>query len=185
MAHSQFQSLPISQRPRVFRHRPYLGKHGREILNRSARRIARNEPDWVEDPLNPTLEECLHELQHPRKRDQAEDPLPEHREPDRTRPREDLYDVDRDLIVSLLGAGLDYQETVYWILYEYTGLDPREIFHASSGKQKSFSRELDSQAIRNVESVLQSAARTLDVEDAVNPGEHRSRYMYEPVANDG
>jgi len=176
------------QRPHVFRHRPYLDARAQEILNRSARRIANDPPEFVDDPYEPSVAECLRELQHPSK---AEDGRPSghtrrsagsksghRRVATQTAER---FDVDRAIVVDLLDAGLDFQEVVYWMLYEYGGLDPVAIWHAEESKEKSYSADLERHARRNVHSVLRSAAEKLDVD--FEPG--RSDYMYDPDTEGG
>jgi len=179
-------------RPRVFRHRPYLDSRAQEYLNQAARRIARREPEWVDDPSEPSVAECLQELRE-RPPDAAEHDRPsaggidvtsddsgsdeQGMDPDT---RTDQA-TDTELLLDLLAAGLDYQEVVYWVLYEFDGLGPIEVFHATAGKQKSYSRDLDRHAIRNVERVLASAARKLDAELDLA----RSEYMYDPADSGG
>lgn len=173
-------------RPRVFRHRPYLDSRAQEYLNKAARRIADREPEWVEDPTDPSVAECLRDLRErdpdapeadrPAAGDRPADAPEADEEDDAPNGLPSARTVDGELLVDLLAAGLDYQETIYWMLYEYDGLDPVEVFHTTVGKEKSYSRDLDRHAIRNVERVLAAAAEKLDAEVDLD----RSAYMYNP-----
>ena len=82
-----------------------------------------------------------------------------------------LNDGDADVALSetatlsdLLAEGLTFREAVTWFLYERGGFTLREIYHVDEGKERSFSREDDVQAERNVAATLQTAAEKLGVD---------------------
>lgn len=127
--------------PKTFGTKPYLDKRGREVLNRAARRIYRENPDWVDDPDNPSTSDCLTMLQQGQE-----------------------GHTDTGLMIDLLGKGLTAQESVVWILWHHSGLEPREIFYAHEGKNHPGRSGVDDQAVRNIESRIRSAAMKLGVD---------------------
>lgn len=72
--------------------------------------------------------------------------------------------TDTGLIIDLLGKGLNAQETLVWILWQHSGLEPREIFYAHEGKSHPGRSGVDEQAVRNIESRIRSAAMKLGVD---------------------
>ena len=139
----------MSERPgaprdaRVFARRAYLSKEAKEIANRSSRRIYLNEPDYVEDPERPQLEDVLREIKK-----QGGDGT-----------------VDAPLFAELLGAGLSYQEAVYFYLWRYCGYDYSDIIRAETGKEIRYkSRETE---IRSVKTTIRKAAKKIDDEAAL------------------
>jgi len=118
---------------------PYLDKEGREILNRASRQVARDQPDWADDPDDPKLSSVLIQLQ-----------------------QDDGF-TDQGLIIDLLGKGLNAQEAIVWILWHHSGLQPREIWYAYEGKDHPGCSGVDDQAIRNIKSKIRSAAMQLGV----------------------
>lgn len=133
----------LGDAPPVFGKRPHLAKEGREIANAAVGQIRRNQPGFVDDADDVTLAEVL----------------------------KFLNDGDADVALSetatlcdLLSEGLTFREAVTWFLYERGGLTLREIYHVDEGKERSFSREDDRQAERNVAATLSEAAEKLDVD---------------------
>lgn len=126
---------------KVFGTKPYLDKQGREILNRAARRVQKSDPDWVNDPDDPSTSDVLVYLQQ----------------------NSDGF-TDSGLLVELLGNGLNAEEVICWVLWKHSDLEPREIFYAHEGKQTSGRAGVDDQAIRNIESRIRSAGRKLGVD---------------------
>lgn len=132
---------PTGEDRKQFGTKPYLDKQGREILNRAGRKIQRDEPDWCDDPEDPSAADCLVQLQ------QGSDGF-----------------TDTGLLVDLLAKGLTAQEALVWVLWQHSGLDPREIFYAHEGKSTAGRCGVDRQAIRNIESRIRSAAMKLGVD---------------------
>ena len=127
--------------PKTFGTKPYLDKRGREVLNRAAREIYRDNPDWVDDPDNPSTSDCLTMLQ-----------------------QGNGGSTDTGMIIDLLGKGLNAQEAIVWILWHHSNLEPREIFYAHEGKNHPGRSGVDDQAVRNIESRIRSAAMKLGVD---------------------
>jgi len=133
----------LGDAPPVFGKRPHLAKEGREIANSAVGQIRREQPDFVDDPEDATLAEVL----------------------------KYLNDGDADVAYSetatlcdLLSDGLTFREAVTWFLYERGGLTLREIYHVDEGLDRSFSKEDDRQAERNVAATLSEAADKLGVD---------------------
>lgn len=126
---------------KIFGTKPYLDKRGREILNRAARQIQREQPGFIDNPEDPSTTDCLVQLQ------QGNSGI-----------------TDTGLIIDLLGKGLTAQETVVWVLWQHSDLEPREIFYAHEGKDHPGRSGVDDQAVRNIESRIRSAAMKLGVD---------------------
>lgn len=129
----------VAKRGKNFGTSPYLDKEGREILNRASRQVMRDQPDWADDPSDPKMSEVLVQLQ-----------------------QGDGF-TDTAIIIDLLGKGLNAQEVLVWILWQHSGLEPREIFYAYEGKNHPGCAGVDQQAVRNIESRIRSAAMKLGV----------------------
>lgn len=147
---TKFDRVTSDAKPRLFGKRPHLAKEGREIANAASELIQKEEPNWVSDPDDPTLAEVLKYAEAAANND----PL----EPKRIREHETATLCD------LLMEGLSFNEAVTFYLYEHAGLTLREIYHVDEGKERSFSREQDRQAERNVASTIQRAAEKLGVD---------------------
>lgn len=132
---------PEEGSPKKFGTKPYLDKAGREVLNRASRQIYRDEPDWVDDPEDPSTSDCLTMLQ-----------------------QGNGGGTDTGMIINLLGKGLSAQEVLVWVLWNHSGLEPREIFYAYEGKDHPGRSGVDQQAVRNIESRIRSAAMKLGVD---------------------
>lgn len=134
----------LGDAPPVFGKRPHLAKEGREIANAAVGHIRGEQPEWVDDPQDATLTDVLKFLND----------------------GHDVAEGQTDTLCDLLCQGLTFREAVTWFLYERAGLTLREIYHVDEGKDRSFSREGDRQAERNVARTLESAAAKLgrDVE---------------------
>lgn len=125
-------------RPTVFGQRPWLNKEGREIANRAARKIHRQKQT---DP------------------DKSTD--------------SDLYlgdvlawldgggqtDPEADLLTGLLKDGLNYQEAVYWYLWNYAALTPKEIHLSETGREHADSWDTERIEVRSIEATLTAAGR--------------------------
>lgn len=135
-------------RNKLFGKRPHLSKPGRELANNVADRIAREQPDWCDDPSDPSMADVLKWL------DVHGDPRQE------VQTRTEATDT----MAELLTKGLTFQEATVFYLFEHAGLTLREIYHVDCGKTKSYSRERDRHAERNVGRTLKSAAEKLGVD---------------------
>jgi hypothetical protein len=133
----------LGDTPPVFGKRPHLAKEGREIANTAIGQIRRKDPDFIDDGEDITFADVLKWLNTP---DTSVD------------------DEQTDTLSDLLTKGLTFREAVTWYLYNRGGLTLREIYHVDQGKERSFSKESDRQAERNVAAVLKSAADKLGVE---------------------
>lgn len=132
----------LSDAPRVYGKRPHLAKEGREIANTAVGLIRREQPECVEDPDDPTLADVLKYMS-------TED---------------GVAAEETATLCDLLSEGLTFREAVTWFLYERGGLTLREIYHVDEGKERSFSKEDDRQAERNVAATLSEAAEKLGVD---------------------
>lgn len=123
-------------RPTVFGQRPWLNKEGREIANRVARRIQRKDPDCVDDTGDVYLGDVLKYLT-----------------------QSDQSDGDTGLLTELLSDGLDYQEAIYWYLWNFAGLTAKEIHLAETGRSHADDWDEERPEIRAVEATLTAAGR--------------------------
>lgn len=126
---------------KTFGTKPYLDKEGRELLNRAAEQIQRDMPEYVSDPRNPSASDCLKWLKD----------------------RNGEY-LDSELMVNLLAEGLTAEESLVWLLWQHSGLSPREIFYAHEGKETAGRSGVDRQAIRNIHARIRTAAMKLGVD---------------------
>lgn len=122
-------------RPAVFGQRPWLNKEGREIANSAARDIHRDPPDDI-DPSDLSLADVLKHLS-----------------------RTDGSTDDTPLLTELLQDGLDYQQAVYWYLWKYAGLSPKEIHLAETGREHVQRWDDERPEVRSVEATLTAAGR--------------------------
>lgn len=100
----------------------------------------RDQPDWADDPADPKMSDVLIQLQ------------------------QGGGFTDQAILIDLLGKGLNAQEVLVWILWNHSGLEPREIFYAYEGKDHPGCAGVDDQAVRNIESRIRSAALKLGVD---------------------
>jgi len=119
----------------VFGQRPWLNKEGREIANRAARRIHLTDPDGI-DTADLYLGDVLKWLDSG-----------------------GSSDPDVGLITELLQDGLDYQEAIYWYLWNYAGLTPKEIHLSETGREHADCWDTERPEIRAVEATLTAAGR--------------------------
>lgn len=133
------QLLEKKGEPRLFGHRPYLSKNAQERMNRESRDIYLEEPDYVDDPEKPTVDEVLAHIKR----------------------RESLSDAD--LIVDLLAEGLDWEETIVYYLYRFSGLDKRDIYYATEGIRSAPDIK-DRGLIRHIDRVLASVEQKMGVD---------------------
>jgi len=120
--------------------RVYADVEAREILNDVSDHIARDPPDHVDGPGDPTLTGVLRE--HMR----------------------EGTDVDPSLLTlaDLKGHGLSFEETVYWYWYRHAGWDLAKIDRAARGHGIDGDGPPPSRnAIRNVTRRLKNAASKL------------------------
>lgn len=122
--------------PRLFGKRPYCSKEARDRLNRESREIFMTEPEYVDDPENPSLDEVLKHIQK----------------------RESLDDAD--LIVDLLANGLGWEEVIVYYLFRWSGLEKREIYYATEGIRTAPDVE-DRGLTRHIDRVLASVEEKL------------------------
>lgn len=132
----------LSDVPRVFGKRPHLAKEGREVANTAVGLIRREQPEYVDDADDPTLADVLVYMTM----------------------NDDVAELQTATLCDLLSEGLTFREAVTWYLYERGGLTLREIYHVDEGKERSFSKEDDRQAERNVAATLSEAADKLGVD---------------------
>lgn len=131
--------------PRLFGNRPYCSKEAQEQLNQESRDIFREDPEYVQDPTEPTMDEVLRHI----------------------RERQDGVD-DADLIVDLLADGLDWEEVIVYYLFRWSGLDKREIYYATEGIRTAPDVE-ERDLTRHIDAVLCRVEEKLDV-DLVDSG---------------
>lgn len=120
-------------RTTVFGQRPWLNKEGREIANKAARRMSKQE-DTASGQI--TLGDVLNYLA-------ADGPK----------------SLEDGLITDLLAEGLNYQEAIYWYLWKYCGLTPKEIHLAETGREHVNDWDNEGAAVRTVEATLTVAGR--------------------------
>lgn len=125
---------------KTFGRKAYLDKRAREVINRASRQIYEEEPEWVDTPDEPSTSDCLTMIQ-----------------------KESDANPDTGLIIELVGKGLSAQETLVWILWNHSNLEPREIWYAFEGKDHPGAAGVDDQAIRNIKSKVKSAGMKLGV----------------------
>jgi hypothetical protein len=130
--------------PPTWGRRPYADAQARSILNDESERIARDPPDHVDNPSNPTLSDVLRE----RFRDGT--------------------DVDPGLLTlaDLKGHGLTFEEIVCWYFYRFAGYDIAEIHRAVRGTGLGSDPSHRRNSIRNIQRILKSAATKLPSEDS-------------------
>ena len=128
----------LDAKPALFGRRPFANKAGREILNDVSRSILRDQPDYVDDPSDPDMDELLRHH----------------------------YDLGEKavLLTDLLSAGLTYQEAVVWYLWRYARLTPFNIYYAQADIDTGGDPEARRNASRNIARVIRSAAEKLDVD---------------------
>jgi len=133
-----------SRRARTWGRRPYGSKEAREILNDVSAAIARDRPDHVDDPTDPTLAEVLRSH----------------------------YDAETKAatLTALLRDGLSFQEAVCAYFYWFSGFDLVEIHFAQEGISRGGDPTQLRNSLRNIKRVLTSAAEQLDA-DVTPPDE--------------
>ena len=119
----------------MFGQRPWLSKEGREIANAAARKMHRKPPDFA-DPDDLSLTDVLEYLQE-----------------------SDGSDDDTPLLTELLQDGLNYRQAVYWYLWKYAGLSPKEIHLAETGRDHAGRWDDEEPELRSVKATLTAAGR--------------------------
>lgn len=122
--------------PEVWGRRPYADKEAREMLNDVSRSIAKDRPDHVDDPEDPTLSEVLRA--HYGTEEKA------------------------TTLTALLGQGLTFQEAVFWYFYRHAGFRFTDIHYAVSGYRRGGDPAHERNSLRNIQRVLESAAFKVD-----------------------
>jgi len=112
-----------------------LSKEGREIANTAARKMHRKPPDFA-DPDDLSLTDVLKYLQE-----------------------SDGSDDDTPLLTELLADGLNYRQAVYWYLWKYAGLSPKEIHLAETGRDHAGRWDDEEPELRSVKATLTAAGR--------------------------
>lgn len=129
-------SLPLRRESRIWPQTAYLAKEAKEILNDLSFQILRDQPDWVEDPHQPTMAELLKYQRDPQGAAIA-------------------------TLSDLLAEGLDYQEAVHWYFFRYCGLSIMEIYYAAEGCDTGGGVEDRRNASRSIRRSLHTAAQKL------------------------
>lgn len=145
--------LERREKAALFGRRPFANKKARELLNDASEQILRTEPDWVDDPADPTLSDVLQFELSP-----SESKVP--------------------LLSDLLSQGLTFQEAVVWYMWRYCQMTPRDIHYATKPYDKGGDVGELSGASRNIRRVLGTAAGKLgedipddlDVDDSDDSG---------------
>lgn len=128
----------------LFGRRPFANKEARELLNDASEQILRDEPDFVDDPTNPTLADVLQFELSP---EASKVPL----------------------IVDLLGQGLTFQEAVVYYFYRYCKMTQKDIHYATKPYDTGGNVGDLPDSTRNIRRVLKSAVDKLDVDLSVEP----------------
>ena len=131
--------------PPTWGRRPYADVEAREILNDESERIARKQPDHVDDPGDLTLADVLRE-----------------------RYRRTTDDAPVGTLAEIKSHGLTFEETVCWYFYRFEGYDLGEIHRAVRGTDPGGDPSHRRNSIRNIQRILKSAATKLPDEDPDN-----------------
>lgn len=126
--------------------RVWANAEAREILNRGARSITRQEPEFVDDPSDPSLSEILRHIQEQNGQEKY---------------------ADDGVFLSMLGEDISYRQMVYWYLFRYCGTDVTEILAAERGLDRIHRKDANRKELRNIEAQLTSVAQQVseDVSD--------------------
>lgn len=116
------------------------------MLNQESRDIFVDDPEYVDDPTEPTMDEVIRHI----------------------RERQDGVE-DADLIVDLLAEGLDWEEVIVYYLFRWSGLDKREIYYATEGIRTAPDVE-ERDLTRHIDAVLQRVEEKLDVDLGLDTG---------------
>jgi len=128
----------------TFDNRVWANKQAREVLNRAASCIDRQEPEYVDDPDDPSLDEVLEYIQR-------ED-------------SEQRY-VDAGVFSRLMSAGLTYRQMVYWYLFYYGGFEVEEILCFERGiNELENDKSRYAADLRNIEGQLTLVCQKIDVD---------------------
>lgn len=119
-------------KPKTWGRRPYADKEAREYMNDISQRIARTDPDHVDEPADPSLSDVL----------------------------EESFDADTKAgtLTDLMGHGLDFQEAVCWYWFRYAQFDITEIHYAIQGINTGGDPSHRRNSVRNIQRILESAA---------------------------
>ena len=136
--------MPGDNNPELTRwgRRPYADVAARNILNDESERIARNQPDHVDDPSDLTLADILRE---------------------RYRRRSDSGQVRT--LTEIKSHGLTFEETVCWYFYRFAGYDLEEIHRTVRGTNPGGDPSHHRNSLRNIQRILKSAATQLPDEE--------------------
>jgi hypothetical protein len=129
--------------PATWGRRPYADVEAREILNDVSDRIARKQPEHVDDPADLSLADVLRQM---------------------CRENSDL-DTEDWTLAELMTRGLTSGEVVCWWFYRHAGYDLAEIHHAIQGGDFSDDAGHRRNSLRNIQRMLKSAASKLPDED--------------------
>jgi len=138
--------------PARWGHRPYADVAARNILNDESERIARKQPDHVDDPGDLTLSDVLQE----RYRQDTDD------------------DAQAVTLAGMMKHGLSFEEVVCWYWFRFAAYDLTEIHTAIRDAHPSDDPAHRRNSLRNIQRILKSAAMQLpgenpaDVPDVIN-----------------
>lgn len=124
------------RKSKVWGRRPWADKAAKEILNDVSYSVLREQPDFVDDPVDPSLSELLkHHYGH--------------------------EDTKAPTLVDLLGEGLTYQEAVVWYFFRFCGMSIMDIYYSTSSSDTGGGVADRRNATRNIRRVLKEASQKL------------------------
>lgn len=119
--------------------RPYADVESRSILNDLSERIARKQPDHIDDPGDVSLSDVL-------------------REKYRQDTGDDAHAVT---LAEMMRYGLDFEEAVCWFFYRFAGYDLGEIHAVIQGAPPNDGGAHRRNSLRNIHRILENAAVAL------------------------
>lgn len=131
--------------PKLWGKRPYCDKEARGLLNDISERIARNEPDHIDDPAGPSLADVFREQYRQRNGD-APTAL---------------------TLTEMMRHDVDFEEAVVWYFYRVAGYDLAEIHDAIQGGGRD-GAPVPKNSLRNIHRILKTAASKLPDADPAN-----------------
>jgi hypothetical protein len=150
-----------SPEPARWGRRPYADVAARNVLNDESERIARKQPDHVDDPDDLTLSDVLLE-----------------------RYRQDTGDHAQAVtLAGMMKHGLSFEEVVCWYFYRFADYDLTEIHTALQGAPPGDDPAHRRNSLRNIQRILKSAATQLPREDPADvPNVIDAKADLEPAA---
>jgi hypothetical protein len=124
------------EKSKVWGRRPWADKKAKEILNDVSFGVLRDQPDYVDEPGDPSLSDLLeHHYGH--------------------------EGTKAPTLVDLLGRGLNYQEAVVWYFFRFCGMSIMDIYYSTNRTDTGGGVQDRRNATRNIRRVLNSAARKM------------------------